>query len=109
LSQIAQRGLYMTELGLSQRSAAPVVAKETQAPFARAVVQIDKIPGPEEMDAALDQLVTAAMERRGAIGSAAAAPGVIDRIAAWAPNLEQRGVAYAPVSAVLPFGPGAAP
>lgn len=109
LSQIAQRGLYMTELGLSQRSAAPIVAKETQAPFARAVVQIDKIPGPEEMDAALDQLVTAAMERRGAIGSAAAAPGVIDRIAAWAPNLEQRGVAFAPVSAILPFGPSAAP
>jgi uncharacterized protein len=109
LSQIAQRGLFMTETGQSQRSLASGVAKETQAPFVRASVQIDKVPGPDEMDAALEQLTTAAMANRVAIGTAAAAPGVIERIANWAAGLEDRGVAYAPVSAALPIAETATP
>ena len=103
LSQIAQRGLYMSEIGLSQRSQAPVVAKQTLAPYARATVQIDKVPGPDEIDAALEALANEAVERRAAIGSAAAAPGVIERVATWAAKLEDRGVAFAPASAALPF------
>jgi uncharacterized protein len=103
MSQIAQRGLYLAEVGLSQRSLAASVAKETQTPYAAAAFQIDKIPGPDEMDAVLNNLATAALERRAVIGAAAAAPGVIDRIATWSATLEQRGVAFAPVSAVLPF------
>lgn len=103
LSQIAQRGLYMTEIGLSQRSQAPIVAKQTQTPYARASVQIDKVPGPDEMDAALDNLTNVAIEGRAAIGSASATPGIVDRIANWAAKLDDRGVAFAPVSAALPY------
>jgi uncharacterized protein len=109
LSQVAQRGLFMAEVGLSQRSLAPTVAKETQTPYARATIQIDKVPGPDEVDAALEALSSAALERRAAIGTASAAPGVIDRIAAWAAKLEDRGIAYAPVSAALPLASAAAP
>lgn len=109
LGQVSQRGLFLVETGLSQRSSAPIVAKETKAPYARANVQIDAIPGPDEMDAALDQLTTAAIERRAAIGSAAAAPGVIERVAAWSATLEARGVAFAPVTAALPLANSAGP
>lgn len=108
-SQIAQRGLYVAEVGLSQRSLAPTVAKETQAPYARASIQIDKIPGPDEIDAALDALSGAALNRRAAIGTAAATPGAIERIAAWAGKQEDRGIAYAPVSAALPLASSATP
>jgi hypothetical protein len=102
LAQVSQRGLFMAEIGMSQRSVAGGLAKETLTPHLNAVVQIDKIPGPDEIDSALEQLAIAALERRAVIGSASAAPIVIERISAWAAGLEQRGVAFAPVSAALP-------
>jgi hypothetical protein len=109
LSQIAQRGLFMAEVGGSQRSQAAMTAKQTQTPYVKAIVQIDKIPGGDEIDAALDQLSNAAVEGNAAVGAAMAAPGVIDRIAAWAGRLEDRGVTFAPVTATLPIAAKSAP
>jgi uncharacterized protein len=109
LAQIAQRGLYLAEVGLSQRSVAGDLAKTTLAPYTKASITIDKVPSADDIDAALEGLTALALERRGAIGAAAAAPGVIERVAAWSAKLEDRGVAFSPVSAVLPvavsFGP----
>lgn len=109
LGQVAQRGLFFAETGFSQRSVAVGLAKETQAPYIKASVHIDKVPGAEDIDAALEQLTVAALERRGAVGATAASPGVIDKISTWAAKLDDRGVAFAPVSAVLPLTASATP
>lgn len=109
MSKVAQRGLYLAETGFSQRSVAAELAKETLVAYATASIQIDKVPGPDEIDAALDQLSTLALSQRSAIGSALASPGVIDRISTWAGLLDDRGIAFAPVSAVLPLSAKPAP
>lgn len=108
LAQLAQRGLYMADIGMSQRSVALEVAKEFSSAFARAQVQIDKTPSGDGIDGALETIANLALERRVAIGVTLAAPGTIDRIAKWAQTLDSKGVAYAPLSAAIPMAGSAA-
>jgi polysaccharide deacetylase 2 family uncharacterized protein YibQ len=104
LSQVSARGLYMADASLSQRSVAEQTAKETGATFVRADIQLDKTPSADAFDMALEALANAALERRSAVGVAAASHGAIERLSTWARGLEAKGVALAPLSAALPAG-----
>ncbi|PPD42890.1 MAG: hypothetical protein CTY15_11505 [Methylocystis sp.] len=101
LGEVAQRGLFFLDDGASPQSVAAKVATKLSLPNARVDVVIDQRVTPQSMDAALAQLETQARDRGVAIGFANATPGAIARVARFARELERRGIALSPVSAVL--------
>ncbi|MEI8144549.1 MAG: divergent polysaccharide deacetylase family protein [Alphaproteobacteria bacterium] len=102
LRDIGKRGLMFIDDGTSPRSLVNQVAAGAQLPTVRVEIAIDRVPTPSEVDAALGRLETKARETGTAIGVATALPVAIDRIAAWARALEQRGVQLVPITALLP-------
>lgn len=101
LSEMAQRGVFFLDDGASPQSLAGKLAPKLSLPNAKVDVIIDQRNTPQSMDAALAQLETAARDKGAAIGFASATPAAIARVARFARDLERRGVALAPVSAVL--------
>jgi polysaccharide deacetylase 2 family uncharacterized protein YibQ len=107
LGEISQRGLFYLDDGASPQSRASGVARRLGAPFAQVDVSLeagDKIQG---LDAALARLETLAREKGSAIGFVNATPAAITRLARYSRDLERRGVALAPVSALAARGAGA--
>lgn len=88
IEQIDRRGLFYIDDG---------AARTKRDPWPRTSVLID----PMALDAGLAQLERLAQERGVAIGMVAITPSLIDRIAAWAPTLDARGIALVPVTAAL--------
>jgi uncharacterized protein len=101
LSEIGRRGLYFLDDGTAPQSLAGVIAPRAGAPFGRVDVVIDARGTPQAIDAALAKLETLAREKGAAIGFVDAAPDAIARIARYARDLERRGVALAPLRAVI--------
>ncbi len=108
LAEIAARGLAYLDDGSSPRSSAREAAARLDLPSARADVVIDADPTPEAVEAALARLEALARSQGGAVGVAAARPASVERIARWTAGLEARGVALAPVSAMMSRAPGPA-
>lgn len=100
LREIARRGLIYFDDGLAPRSLAAQIAGANNAAFAKADIVIDAAPTAAEIDLALARLEQMARERGRAVGAATALPIAIDRIALWAKEIEGRGVALVPLSAV---------
>ncbi len=97
----AKRGLGFLDDGASQRSVAGSLAESVAMPYARADAAIDAVPTPTEIDRALSKLENQARERGTAIGIASALPVSIERIAAWAKQLESRGILLAPLTTAM--------
>lgn len=97
----AKRGLAFLDDGASQRSVAGPLAESAAMPFARADAAIDAVPTSIEIDRALMRLENQARERGTAIGIASALPVSIERIAAWAKQLESRGILLAPLTTAM--------
>ncbi len=96
LEQIGQRGLFYVD-PRPDTSSLPVTI-----PAAHVSIVIDEQPARAEMDGRLAAVERIARER----GSAVALAGpprraTIDRLAAWATTLEQRGFVLVPVSALV--------
>jgi polysaccharide deacetylase 2 family uncharacterized protein YibQ len=109
LGETTRRGLFLVDNGQTEQSIARETAAADGAPFARADVQIDSNPIREAIEKQFASLETLAKQRGAAIGIAAAYPVTIDRVSAWAASLEQRGIALAPVSALIDVRPLVAP
>jgi uncharacterized protein len=105
LSEIAARGLGYLD-GSSPRGVAPDVAAALTMPSARGDVVIDGDAAPAAIDAALARLVELARQRGSAIGVASASPASITRLARWTNELDSKGVALVPLSALLSATPG---
>jgi hypothetical protein len=101
IEQTKRRGLYFLDDSSADRSVLPEIATTAQAPFARADAVVDRVPSREGVELELKNLEIAAKTRGVAIGIATANPMTIDRITAWAADLEQKGLALAPVSAII--------
>ena len=84
LKEIRARGLLFMDDGTSGRSIAPQIADSIGLSHAKADVVIDAVQRAVEIDAALARLERIAREKGSAIGSSAALPVTIDRIARWA-------------------------
>ncbi len=97
----AKRGLAFLDDGSSQRSVAGPLAEGVAMPFARADLAIDAMPTSIEIDRALAKLESQARDRGTAIGTASALPISIERIAAWAKQLESRGILLAPLTTAM--------
>jgi len=101
LEQTKRRGLFFLDDGSAERSVLPEIATTAQAPAQRADSVIDRVPSREGVESELRALEIAAKTRGSAIGVATANPMTIDRISAWAADLEQKGIALAPVTAII--------
>ena len=108
LEQTKRRGLFFLDDGSAERSVLPEIAATAQAPAVRADSVVDRVPSREGVESELATLEIAAKTRGVAIGVATANPMTIDRITAWAATLEQKGIALAPVTAIIAAQQGSA-
>lgn len=102
LMEAAQRrGLYFVDSAISDQSAARDTAVMAGTSFARADIRVDANPSPEMMAEALAALEKLAMQKGSAIAVAGSYPGTVGKISTWANELEQKGFALVPLSALL--------
>ena len=105
LGEIGGRGLFFLDDGTAPQSLAARLAPRYATPFGRVDVTIDARGTPQAIDAALARLETLARQKGAAIGFIDAAPEALARVARFARDMERRGLALAPASAVLaPLG-----
>jgi len=107
LAEIERRGLYFIDDGEARQSRVAAIAPALSLPHAIVDVSIDARATPQSIDAALTQLELRAREKGAALGFVNAAPMALAQVARFVGGLEKRGVALAPVSAILV--PGALP
>ena len=100
IADAAKRGLIYVDDGASSRSIAGQIAGAQNMPFAKTDVVIDAVPTPTEIDHALNRLEMTARQNGSAVGLASAQPATIERIAAWAKKVEDRGFVLVPISMV---------
>jgi polysaccharide deacetylase 2 family uncharacterized protein YibQ len=100
IAETAKRGLIYMDDGASSRSVAGQIAGGRGLPFVKTDVVLDAVPTPAEIDRALARLEAIARNNGSAVGLAAAQPGTIARIAAWAKNIEGRGFVLVPVTMI---------
>ncbi|MFV2093825.1 MAG: divergent polysaccharide deacetylase family protein, partial [Hyphomicrobiales bacterium] len=101
MAELASRGLSYVDDGGSPRSRAIPVAIAEDIDAKRADIIIDAGQSRESIEAALRRLETIAKERGSAVGVGTALPITVKTISEWAKSLRSRGIALAPVSALL--------
>jgi len=104
LQEIARRGLFMLDDGASPQSEIGNVAARLSLPAGRVDIVLDRRGTPASLDAALAELEGVARRNGSAIGFANAQNWEIARLARFARDAERRGVAIAPVSALVAHG-----
>lgn len=100
LADIAARGLLYLDDGTSPRSLAASLAPGLGIAAARADVAIDAKAKPQDVETQLTRLEALARKNGQAIAVAEALPATIARLARFARDLERRGIALVPVSAL---------
>ena len=109
LTNLAQRGLLYVDPRPNARR--PAWQHAVSGAYRGVDLVIDDPAGQEAVDSALARLEVIALNRGSAIGLIGRpAPLTVDRVAVWLLGLEQRGLALAPVSAVvqMPQAPSSA-
>jgi polysaccharide deacetylase 2 family uncharacterized protein YibQ len=101
LDVLAKRGLLFVDSRSSARSVATKVAAELDMPRAYNDRFLDNEASRTAIDARLEELERIALKNGVALGIGYPYPVTIDRIAHWAPSLAAKGIALAPVSAVV--------
>ena len=99
LAEIGGRGLLYVDDGSSAQSKAEDAAHGS-VPYLKADLVLDGDASPDAIDAQLNQLAAIARERGFALGTATAFPVSIDRIAAFAKQASEHGIAIVPVTAL---------
>ena len=106
LSELSRRGLMYVDDGTSPRSVSRDVAGAGGTPFAVSDLVLDDERSAEAIRRQLDTLERIARAKGTAIGVGSAFEVSIDTIAAWAAEVEGRGIEIVPISA-LAFDPEA--
>lgn len=101
LEEIKARGLLFLDDGGASDSAGGKIAGALGLDYATANIQIDALPGGDDIAKALARLEAIAKEGGTAIGVADAKPETIKQVAAWAEQLQGRGLVLIPVSAAI--------
>ena len=98
LEEVGRRGLLYIDPRPGRTSALPAAG----APSRSVDLVVDDPPARAEIEAKLAALERLARERGSSLGLAGPLrPVTIERIAAWAKGLEERGLVLAPVSALM--------
>ncbi len=100
LNAIKQRGLLYLDSNSSPRSVSATVAARLNLVSAKATLTLDDRASRTEIDRRFAELEQRAKREKRAIGIASPYPVSLERIANWVRQLEARGIAVAPVSAV---------
>jgi polysaccharide deacetylase 2 family uncharacterized protein YibQ len=98
---IKGRGLLFLETRAANQSAVGTLAQEFNLPQAVNDRDLDADLTPASIDQALTDLEPIARRKRSAIAIGSAYPLTIDRVIAWIGSLDGKGLALAPVSAVV--------
>lgn len=100
LADIARRGLLFLDDGTSPRSLVPTLAPRLALASARADVAIAAGASGEAVEKALTQIEALARRNGQAIAVAGALPRTVARLARFARELERKGIALVPLSAL---------
>ncbi len=100
LDAINKRGLLYLDSNSSPRSVSAAVAAKIRLVSAKATLTLDERASRTEIDRRFAELEQRAKRERRAIGIASPYPVSLERIATWVRQLEARGIAIAPVSAL---------
>ncbi len=98
LDILARRGLAMIEVGSGELAAG---ARAVGLPYASVATAIDADPSSVAIDHALAALEAEALRRGSALGVVEGYPVSLERLRLWAATLEDKGLALAPVSALV--------
>lgn len=98
LRALAERGLALVEIGTQDLAS---IAAGVDLLYAHAGVPIDDDPSALAIDRALAELERRALATGSAIGVAQPYPVSFERLALWIASLADKGIALAPVSAVV--------
>lgn len=101
MEELGARGLGYLDDGSSNRSLAGQLAEGNKVPFSRADLVIDANPARQSILTALASLEAKALENGHAIGIVSALPISIAAVAEWSRDLEARGIALVPASALM--------
>lgn len=105
LESLAARGLALVEIG---QSALRPEARAAGLPYASTALLLDREPSPDAIEDGLAALEAAALEHGSALGVLQPYPISLDSLRVWADTLADKGLALAPVSALLIEGAGLA-
>lgn len=101
LSILRQRGLLFLDPRIAPHSAVIDMSRNMKVPAVLGTMRIDQDPTPASIDSALDQLEKTARLNGQAVGIATPLPITIERLQEWLKDLPQKGIALAPVSALV--------
>ncbi len=100
LDDLKKRGILLLDARSSRYTKAAKLAREANIPWAINSRFIDNDLTPEEIDRQLAQLETVARGFGTAVGIGHAYPVSIERVAAWARGMHERGFVLAPITAI---------
>jgi polysaccharide deacetylase 2 family uncharacterized protein YibQ len=101
MSAVAARGLAFVDDGSLSRASFANSAAESGVHFVRASAPIDTRQAVDDIVAELMELETLALEHGAAMGSGFAFPVTLAAVTLWISQLEAKGFALAPVSALI--------
>jgi polysaccharide deacetylase 2 family uncharacterized protein YibQ len=101
MEELGSRGLGYIDDGSSNRSVAEQLAGANKVPFARAGMVIDANPARASILSALASLEAQALDQGSAIGIVSALPISVQALSEWAAELDSKGIALVPASALM--------
>lgn len=101
MEEFGARGIGYLDDGSSNRSVAAQLAGANKVPFGRASQVIDANPSRTSILAALASLEAQAVETGSAIGIVSALPISVQTVSEWAVELDAKGIALVPASAMM--------
>jgi polysaccharide deacetylase 2 family uncharacterized protein YibQ len=101
MEELGARGIGYVDDGTSNRSVSQQLAGANKVPFARASMLVDANPARASILSALASLEAEALEHGSAIGIVSALPISIQAISEWSAELDSKGIALVPASALM--------
>jgi polysaccharide deacetylase 2 family uncharacterized protein YibQ len=100
LEELKKRGLMLLDAAQGNKSLLSEIAGGAAVPIATSALFVDRKLTAAEIDARLAELETRAREQGRIVAMARPYPVTLERLAAWAAEVEKRGFVLAPVSAL---------
>src|SRR5690606_7543985 len=101
MEELGARGLAYLDDGSSNRSVSQQLAAANRIPFARAQGMVDANPARSSILSALASLESEALATGSAIGIVSALPISVQAVSEWARELDAKGIALVPASALM--------
>lgn len=101
LEALQRRGLLVLDARVAPHSVVLDLARQAHMPVSAATLRIDRDPSAAAIDLALRQLEQTANLSGRAVGIASPLPLTVDHLAKWIKSLPGRGIALAPLTAVI--------